>query len=95
MVNLYKCYSKNNNLSALEVEGFTLTPAFNKDTLEYSIVAPEDTKEINIKATPQDKTAQVSGVGVQAVAQGANKFSVVVKAQTIPRQIIILNIQIC
>lgn len=49
--------------------------------MEYSIVAPEDTKEINIKATPQDKTAQVSGAGVQTVAQGANKFSVVVKAQ--------------
>lgn len=87
-------YSKNNNLSALEVEGFTLTPAFNKDTLEYSIVAPEDTKEINIKATPQDKTAQVSGVGVQAVAQGANKFSVVVKAQNGAEKTYTINVEV-
>ena len=87
-------YSKNNNLSALEVEGFTLTPAFNKNTLEYSIVAPEDTKEINIKATPQDKTAQVSGVGVQAVAQGANKFSVVVKAQNGAEKTYTINVEV-
>ena len=87
-------YSKNNNLSALEVEGFTLTPAFNKDTLEYSIVAPEDTKEINIKATPQDKTAQVSGAGVQTVAQGANKFSVVVKAQNGAEKTYTINVEV-
>lgn len=87
-------YSKNNNLSVLEVEGFTLTPEFNKNTLEYSIVVPEDTKEINIKATPQDKTAQVSGAGVQAVAQGANKFSVVVKAQNGAEKTYTINVEV-
>ena len=87
-------YSKNNNLSALEVEGFTLTPEFNKDTLEYSIVVPEDTKEINIKATPQDKTAQVTGAGVQAVAQGANKFSIVVKAQNGAEKTYTINVEV-
>lgn len=87
-------YSKNNNLSALEVEGFTLTPAFNKNTLEYSIVAPEDTKEINIKATLQDKTAQVTGAGVQAVAQGANKFSIVVKAQNGAEKTYTINVEV-
>ena len=62
--------------------------------MEYSIVAPEDTKEINIKATPQDKTAQVSGVGVQAVAQGANKFSVVVKAQNGAEKTYTINVEV-
>ena len=74
-------YSKNNNLSALEVEGFTLTPEFKTDVLEYSVVVPENTKEVNIKATVQDKRASVNGIGTQAVNPGANKFSVVVRAQ--------------
>ena len=60
-------YSKNNNLSALEVEGFTLTPEFKTDILEYSVVVPENTKEVNIKATVQDKRASVNGIGIRKV----------------------------
>ena len=34
---LESSYSKNNNLSSLRVDGFEMTPAFNKDTTKYSI----------------------------------------------------------
>lgn len=87
-------YSKNNNLSALEVEGFTLTPEFKTDVLEYSVVVPENTKEVNIKANVQDKRASVNGIGTQAVNPGANKFSVVVRAQSGAEKTYVINIEV-
>lgn len=87
-------YSKNNNLSALEVEGFTLTPEFKTDVLEYSVVVPENTKEVNIKATVQDKRASVNGIGTQAVNPGTNKFSVVVRAQSGAEKTYVINIEV-
>lgn len=87
-------YSKNNNLSALEVEGFTLTPEFKTDVLEYSVVVPENTKEVNIKATVQDKRASVNGIGTQAVNPGTNKFSVVVRAQSGAEKTYVINVEV-
>lgn len=87
-------YSKNNNLSALEVEGFTLTPEFKTDILEYSVVVPENTKEVNIKANVQDKRASVNGIGTQAVNSGANKFSVVVRAQSGAEKTYVINVEV-
>ncbi len=87
-------YSKNNNLSALEVEGFTLTPEFKTDVLEYSVVVPENTKEVNIKANVQDKRASVNGIGTQAVNSGANKFSVVVRAQSGAEKTYVINVEV-
>lgn len=87
-------YSKNNNLSALEVEEFTLTPEFKTDVLEYSVVVPENTKEVNIKATVQDKRASVNGIGTQAVNPGANKFSVVVRAQSGAEKTYVINVEV-
>ena len=87
-------YSKNNNLSALEVEGFTLTPEFKTDILEYSVVVPENTKEVNIKANVQDKRASVNGIGTQTVNPGANKFSVVVRAQSGAEKTYVINVEV-
>lgn len=87
-------YSKNNNLKTLEVDGFTLTPEFKADTLEYSVVVPEGTKEIKINATVQDKTASLSGAGVQEVNPGINKFSVVVKAQSGAEKTYTINVDV-
>lgn len=87
-------YSKNNNLSALEVEGFTLTPEFKTDILEYSVVVPENTKEVNIKANVKDKRASVNGIGTQAVNPGANKFSVVVRAQSGAEKTYVINVEV-
>ena len=38
-VDVNKVYSKNNYLSSLSIEGYELSPKFNKDTLEYKIKA--------------------------------------------------------
>lgn len=87
-------YSKNNNLSSIEIEGFTLTPEFNANTLEYSAVVPENTKEISINATVQDRTASISGIGTQTVNPGANKFSIVVKAQNGAEKTYVINVEV-
>lgn len=74
-------YSKDNNLKGLSVEGYEITPTFNKDTLEYSVNVPEGTTQINIIATKNDNTATISGDGLKEVSIGTNAFEIVVKAQ--------------
>lgn len=87
-------YSKNNNLASLGVEGFTLTPEFNANTLEYSVTVPEDTKNVNITGTVQDKKASINGVGVQQVNQGNNKFLVTVKAENGSEKTYTINVDV-
>lgn len=87
-------YSKNNNLASLGVEGFTLTPEFNANTLEYSVIVPEDTKNVNITGTVQDKKASINGVGVHDVNQGNNKFLVTVKAENGSEKTYTINVDV-
>lgn len=87
-------YSKNNNLASLGVEGFTLTPEFNANTLEYSVTVPEDTKNVNITGTVQDKKASINGVGVHDVNQGNNKFLVTVKAENGSEKTYTINVDV-
>lgn len=87
-------YSKNNNLASLGVEGFTLTPEFNANTLEYSVTVPEDTKNVNITGTVQDKKASITGVGIHDVNQGNNKFLVTVKAENGSEKTYTINVDV-
>lgn len=87
-------YSKNNNLASLGVEGFTLTPEFNANTLEYSVTVPEDTKNVNITGTVQDKKASITGDGVHDVNQGNNKFLVTVKAENGSEKTYTINVDV-
>ena len=74
-------YSKDNYLKSLSVEGFEITPEFNKDVADYSVVVPENTKEITINAAVNDSKSDLSGVGTVEVTQGTNTFQIVVRAQ--------------
>ena len=74
-------YSKDNNLKSLSVEGYDITPIFDKDVLEYSVVVPEDVKEIHINAAAKDAKASVSGTGVKEVSLGSNSFDIIVRAE--------------
>ncbi len=87
-------YSKNNNLASLGIDGFTLTPEFNANTLEYSVIVPENTKNVNITASVQDRKASVTGVGVQQVNQGNNKFLVTVKAENGSEKTYTINVDV-
>lgn len=76
-----KNYSSNNNLTSLEIEGFKLETDFKKDTLEYTVSVPNDTKKIKINATKEDNKASISGTGEFDVNEGENEFSIKVTAE--------------
>lgn len=73
--------STNNNLSGLSIDGVTLSPEFNKDTLEYSAELEAGTEKINVGANAEDSTATISGNGEKEVSEGDNNIEVVVTAQ--------------
>lgn len=74
-------YSKNNYLKSLSVEGATLSPAFNKDTLEYSVELEPETTSIKVNATKEDGKASITGAGSVAVSEGDNTIKIVVTAE--------------
>ena len=74
-------YSANDNLKSLGVDGYTLSPSFDKNTLEYSLEVENDVEKVNITAAKEDNTATISGAGEKALAEGGNKFDIVVTAQ--------------
>jgi len=77
-----KTLSINNYLSSLKVENHTLTPEFNKDTLEYSLNLPSDTESINIIADKEDKKANIIGAGEVKVSEGINTLEIIVTAES-------------
>ena len=80
-IEINKTYSKNNYLSNLSVEGYELTPGFNKETLEYKIELEPGTETISIKASQEDNKATVRGIGDISVSEGINTISVTVIAE--------------
>ena len=74
-------YSSNNNLESLSVEGYELTPAFDKDTLEYSVKLKPETEAIFINASKEDAYASVNGAGTVAVSEGSNTIKIDVVAE--------------
>lgn len=74
--------SNNNNLRGLSIDNATLTPDFNKDTLEYRVELESSVEKININATKEDGYASVDGAGEKEVAEGENRFEIVVTSET-------------
>lgn len=74
--------SSNNNLKSLSVEGYSLSPAFDKDTLEYTINVDSNVEKIKINATKEDGYASINGTGEKQVQEGDNKFQVTVTSET-------------
>ena len=81
LAELQASYSKNNNLKGLSIEGYEISPEFNKDTLEYTAKVPSTIDKINIIANVEDSTASVEGAGEKEVKEGTNPFEIVVTAQ--------------
>lgn len=80
-------YSTNANLKSLTIDGgelnpeVSLDPAFNKDTLEYTVELEPNTTEIKVNASKEDSTASISGAGSITVSEGTNKIEIKVTAQ--------------
>lgn len=86
--------SNNNNLKNLEVEGYEITPEFDKDTLEYQVKVNEDEKSIKVNATPEDGSASVNGDGELEVSAGNNTFDIVVIAENGSEKTYKLNVEV-
>lgn len=74
--------STNNDLKSLSIEGKEISPAFDKNTLEYKVDLTAETEKIKINATKADNYSSVTGAGEVEVAEGENKFSIVVTSET-------------
>ncbi len=74
-------YSSNNYLSSLGIDGYELTPAFNKNTLEYSVKLPKETYNIKLNGKTEDSKAKIDGIGDITLVDGENKLEVKVTAE--------------
>lgn len=86
--------SKNNNLSTLSVNGFTLSPTFSSNVTDYKVSVPSNTTNVKITAKAQDSKSDISGTGSFNVAEGENKFTIVVTAQngSVKKYNVIINV---
>lgn len=82
------------NLASLSIEGYTLTPAFNKDTLEYSVTVPSTVNSVKIAAKANESHASVSGTGEVEVSEGINTFNVVVTAESGATKTYVVNVNV-
>lgn len=84
--------SNNNNLKYLEVEGSKLTPAFSKDTLEYTATVESNVEKIKINASKEDGYASLEGTGEKEVQEGNNKFEIKVTSETGNSKVYTVNV---
>lgn len=87
-----RTYSGNNNLSSLAVEGYELSPTFNKDVLEYNMDVPNEIRKINIIANKEDGTANITGSGERDLIEGLNRIEIVVTAENGVQKTYVINV---
>lgn len=74
-------YSSNANLKSITVGEYSLSPEFNKDTLEYEVEVPNEIEIVNVSASKEDATSTVTGTGDITLTEGNNKVTIAVTAQ--------------
>jgi beta-N-acetylglucosaminidase/uncharacterized protein YraI len=73
--------SPNNKLKSLNVDGFTMTPSFSRDTTEYQVIVDQSVTNVNVNASVIDSKAGISGTGNVQVLNASNDITVRVTAQ--------------
>lgn len=58
-----------------------LTPSFNSETTEYSLVVPYKVSQIKLSASAYAKTSSISGTGTHSLKVGNNEFNIVCKSE--------------
>ena len=71
----------NNNLQSLSVDGYTLSPAFDKDVLTYEVTVDENTTSVNISATAESSKATVTGTGTVTIDSDTTLVTITVTPQ--------------
>lgn len=80
-VEFYDNGNPNNYLKSLGINGLSLTPAFNSETTNYSIVVPNEISSITVAAETVVNTSTVSGTGRYNLNAGNNTIKINCKAQ--------------
>ena len=83
--------STNNNLKSLSVEGYSLSPEFNKDTLEYTVELEASVEKIMVNAEKADSYASLSGGGEITVSEGDNRIEIKVTSETRKKKTYVIN----
>ena len=73
--------SADNYLSSLSVEGYDISPKFNKNETSYSLSVPNNVTSITISGKANDSKASVTGLGKINVKEGTNKAYITVTAE--------------
>lgn len=91
--NFNEIKSNNNYLRDLKIDGYELTPKFDKQILEYNLNNKTDLKELNIEAIADDEKAKIEGNGKIVLKENQNECRIDVTAEsgTVRTYIIKLN----
>lgn len=73
--------STDNYLENLQVEGYQISPQFDKQTLEYTIIEKLHANEINIIATPSNEKAKIEGAGKIKLKNNQKQIEIKVTAE--------------
>ena len=84
----------NNYLKSIGVTGYTLTPEFNKDVMEYNVEVPNIVDKVTLEASPESGYANISGIGEVEVNEGANVFEIKVTSETGAERIYKVNVNV-
>jgi len=87
-----KTGSPNNVLSSLSVNGYSLTPTFEKFTSTYNLIVPNEISSVKISANSVDSSAVVEGTGTKSIEVGTNKINIVVTAENGDKRTYEINI---
>ena len=71
----------NNYLKTLSVDGYELSPVFDKDVLTYEVFVPRNTTSVNISATKESDKATITGTGNVKIETEETAATVIVKSQ--------------
>lgn len=70
-----------NRLSSIHIEGGSLTPAFNQNTLAYEVTLNSSVSSVTVQATAVNSAAQIRGTGVISLTSGITETAIYVTAQ--------------
>lgn len=84
--------SNNNYLKSITVNKGKLSPDFNKDKTEYSIMVDGDVDKINISAEIEEAKASMTGTGEKTLSEGLNRFEIEVVAENGEKRVYVINV---
>lgn len=87
-----KLSNDNNYLESLEIDGYGITPEFNKNELQYNVLIPEEMNSININAVPEDLDAIVEGAGSVLISDDEQTVNIKVISSSGKERIYQINV---